>query len=174
MTGPAAEFSRIVPLGSLPARGRAMEISASPTECQALARRFDIPAIESLSAALQITPLADGRVRVTGTLTARVVQVCVVALEPFAHGVEAPVAVIFVPRADFADDAEGAIDPDTADEEPYDGERFDVGEAVAQTLSLALDPWPRNPESKLPPGGTGDADQPPAQNPFAALAKRRR
>lgn len=168
------EFSRLVNATQLPHTGRALSIEASGAECAALARRFGLPAIAALSAELHLAPLAGGRVRMTGQLSARVTQVCVVALEPFAQEVEAPVAVVFVPRALMAEEGEGALDPDAADEEPYDGDRIDIGEAVAQTLSLALDPWPRNPDSDLPPAeGGGEEGELPA-SPFAVLARRRR
>jgi len=174
MSAPHPELSRIVLLGSLPARGRDMQVTATPAECQALAARFDMPAIESLAASLRLAPLGDGRVRLTGRLHARVVQVCVVALEPFAQDVDAPLAVTFVPRALEPEETEGGIDLDADDEEPYDGERLEVGEVIAQALSLSLDPWPRNPGSDLPSGAGADADSPPAPSPFAVLARRRR
>lgn len=177
MTQVAPEFSRPVATGTLPHGGRDIALTATEAECRALALRFDIPAIESLAASLHLAPLAQGRLRATGRLRARVVQLCVVSLEPFAQEVEAPVELIFVPRALLAEESDGGIDPDAPDEEPYDSDRVDLGEAVAQTLSLALDPWPRNPAAELPAGdGTGDGDDTPpvARSPFAVLARRRR
>ncbi|MCC7282893.1 MAG: DUF177 domain-containing protein [Acetobacteraceae bacterium] len=176
----APEFSRLVLAGGLPARGREVSISANEAECRALARRFAIPAIVSLAASVRLVPRADGRVEACGQLRARVVQVCVVALEPFAQEVLAPLAVTFVPRALVADEAHGGIDAEAADEEAYDGDRFDLGEVVAQSLSLALDPWPRNPDSRVAQAEPGDRAAAPAPGapalpagPFAALAKRR-
>jgi hypothetical protein len=45
---------------------------------------------------------------------------------------------------------------------------------LAQSLSLALDPWPRNPDSELPPATGPDDDSPAPASPFAVLARRRR
>lgn len=174
MTLRPSELARIVAIDSLAHHGRAMEVEASEAECRALAGRFGIPAIEWLRAALRLVPVGDGRVRVTGALQASVVQVCVVSLEPFAQTVDAPVAVTFVPRPLLVGQEDGEIDPDGADEEPYDGGRFDVGEVVAQTLSLALDPWPRNAHADPPPPGEPAGTEPTAvQNPFSVLARRR-
>lgn len=167
---PQPEFSRPVNVGQLPHHGRSMMIEANAAECAALARRFGLPAIASLRAELHLAPLAGARVGLSGRLAARLTQVCVVSLEPFDQEVEAPVALVFVPRAAI-EAATGALDPDAVDEEPYDGQSLDVGEAVAQTLSLALDPWPRNPDSELPAAGDGASAVPPA-GPFAALARR--
>jgi uncharacterized metal-binding protein YceD (DUF177 family) len=173
----APEFSRPFRLTGLPRGGRSLDLAATAAECQALARRFDIPAIASLAASLHVAPLADGSVRVTGQLAAEVTQVCVVSLEPFAQRVEAPVAVRFVPAAIAAEQPEGALDPDDVDEEVFDGDTLELGEMLAQTLSLALDPWPRNPDSDLPPAGDEGQDEgeaPVARSPFAVLARRRR
>jgi uncharacterized metal-binding protein YceD (DUF177 family) len=179
MTAPAPEFSRpefsrIVSLATLPHGGRALSVTASEAECRALAARFGLPAIAAFSAELHLKPLSDGRVRATGRLAARVTQVCIVALEPFAQDVTAPVAVTFVPAAVLEEEGEGALDPESADEEPYDGGAIDVGEMLAQSLSLALDPWPRNPASDLPPAAGGDDEAPAPASPFAVLARRRR
>jgi uncharacterized metal-binding protein YceD (DUF177 family) len=164
-------------VGGLPRSGRAIDLVATDAECQALARRFDVPAIRSLAAALHVAPLADGSVRVTGRLVADVTQVCVVSLEPFDQQVEAAVAMRFVPASAAAEEADRPLDPDAADEEVFDGSTLELGEALAQTLSLALDPWPRNPDSDLPPA-VGDApddpESPVPRSPFAVLAKRRR
>jgi uncharacterized metal-binding protein YceD (DUF177 family) len=177
MTAP--EFSRSIAVARLPHGGKALALAADAAECAALARRFDLPALARLAADLWLKPLADGRVRVTGSLAARVTQVCVVSLEPFAHDVAAPVAVTFVPRDAIEDDA-GALSADAVDEEPFDGDLIDVGEMLAQALSLALDPWPRNPDAELPapgdaaPRAAGDDEALPPASPFAALARRRR
>jgi hypothetical protein len=51
-----------------------------------------------------------------------------------------------------------------------DGE-IDLGEAVAQQLAVALDPYPRAPGAAWPQADTGDADiaAEPVRRPFAAL-----
>jgi hypothetical protein len=42
--------------------------------------------------------------------------------------------------------------------EPFEGDAIDIGEAVAQQLALALDPYPRAPGASLE--GGGDSAQP--------------
>jgi hypothetical protein len=56
---------------------------------------------------------------------------------------------------------------DDDDPEPIEGDSIDIGEAVAQQLSLALDPYPRIGDSDDPLGDPEDQDEP--EGPFAAL-----
>jgi uncharacterized metal-binding protein YceD (DUF177 family) len=172
------EFSRLVNATSLPRAGLAIDLSASAAECAALATRFGVPAISGLTARLSVRAALDGRIRVAGRIRASVVQVCVVSLEPFSAPLDVPYACMFV-RQDRLDQApDGPLDPDAIDEEGFEGTAFDLGESVAQALSLALDPWPRAPGAvaDLPEATPDDAeaDAPPPASPFAVLARRPR
>jgi hypothetical protein len=62
--------------------------------------------------------------------------------------------------------ADGPDDPDEI--ESADG-IADLGEAVAEQLALALDPYPRAPDAELPPEANDEA-----AGAFAALAALRR
>lgn len=185
MSTAAAEFHRPVVLAAVPARGATHRLDATEAECAALAARFGLPGVHALSAELRLAPLADGRVRATGRLGARITQVCVVSLEPFEQPVEAAISIVYVPAHLAAAEAEeGGFDPEAADEEVAIGGSADLGESVAQMLSLAIDPWPRRPDAVLPgaaaakPGPAAAAqpeeEGPPPRSPFALLAKRRR
>ena len=68
--------------------------------------------------------------------------------------------------AQESDDA----DPEALDEIPYADGMLDLGEAAAEQLALALDPYPRAPGAALPE----IADEAEAHRPFAALASLRR
>ena len=50
------------------------------------------------------------------------------------------------------------VDLESDAAEPFDGDAIDIGEAVAQQLALALDPYPRAPEARLE--WSGDAVNP--------------
>ena len=109
----------------------------------------------------------------TGSLTAQVTYECVVTLEPFDATVTEPIETLFVPAScrSQSDGEELVIDVDTDTLESFDGNRIDVGELVAQTLSVALEPYPRRPD--LPDadpeaGTTGRVRRP--KRPFAGLA----
>ena len=161
---PAPEFSRPLPLGLVGPEGRREVLEADEAERAALARRFGIPAVESLRAELRLSPDADGAVRAEGDLRAAVVQTCVVTLEPVPQTVEEPVALRLLPPG-----REPSDDPDEeADEVPTRHGVADLGEAVAEQLALALDPHPRAPGAALP----AEASE-PGEHPMAALAKLR-
>jgi uncharacterized metal-binding protein YceD (DUF177 family) len=146
-------------------------VVATAAECAALARRFGILAIASLEADLALRPERDGAIRAEGRLAAEVTQACVVSLEPVAQHVAAPVSLRFLPPGAVPDD-----DPEGPDEIETDGDMLDLGEAVAEQLALALDPYPRRPEAALPPEATDapEPEPPPAPSPLAGLARLRR
>ncbi|MGG5820891.1 YceD family protein [Falsiroseomonas sp. HW251] len=162
------EFSRLVRLSAEP---REVTLEATPAECAALARRFGILGVASVSAGLRIVPEPGGSWRARGRLLARVEQACVVTLEPVSQAVDAPLDLrILEEGAEPADD-----DPDSPDEIESQGGQVELGEAVAEQLSLALDPYPRAEGAELPPMDPAEEPETPAAqpNPFAALAKLR-
>ena len=170
---PRPEFVRPIAAGAVPRGGREERIAATTGECAALARRFGISAIVSLEATLRLVPEDDGAIRVTGRLCAKVVQDCVVTLEPVAQVVDSPLDLRFRPMGQPLSD-----DPDAPDEIAMERGTIELGEAVAEQLSLALDPYPRLPEAALPAAGTvkdAPADLPARARPapFAGLGTLR-
>ena len=160
---PHPEFSRPVPLGLVGPEGRREILEADEPERAALARRFGIPAVESLRAELRLSPETDGTVRAEGRLVADVVQTCVVTLEPVQQRVEEDVALRLLSSGREPQD-----EPDEVDEVATRHGVADLGEAVAEQLALALDPYPRAPGAILPAEATD-----PGEHPMAALAKLR-
>jgi uncharacterized metal-binding protein YceD (DUF177 family) len=164
----AHEFSRVYATDRLPADGADFRIGAEAGEREALARRFELVALDRLEARGQVirrTP--GGLVEVTGRLSASAIQRCVVTLEPIPSEIEADFQRFFAPALEPT--AEIEIDPDDILLEPLEGEIVDVGEIVAEELSLALDPYPR--AAGAAPGPTAEASE---RGPFAALAALRR
>ena len=98
-----------------------------------------------------------------GALRARVTQVCVVSTDPFEAELSEDFVLCFAPEDEIPDE----IDPnDPVDMVPMTGETIDLGEAAAEQLALALDPYPRRPGAEPP---WFEEAAPPA--PFAALAR---
>jgi len=159
------EFPHPLVLAHVPAAGQRLVLEADAAQCAALARRMGILAVHALRAELDLRPIEEGRIAVTGRLAAEVEQECVVSLEPVRQSVAEEFAWRLLP--DGVEASDGDDDPDDI-EGP--GGVVDLGEAVAQQLSLALDPYPRAPGAVRPddPGDDG------AHGPFAALAKLRR
>ncbi|MGE8143351.1 YceD family protein [Novosphingobium sp. NPDC080210] len=160
-----SELSRPYDATRLPTAEQVIEASAE--ECAALAQRFGLVAVKSLAA--RITLKADGpTVRATGQLKADVVQSCAVSGEDLPVKIAEPIALHFVPPADSPESEEEIeLEAEDLDEIEMEGTRFDLGEAVAQSLALAIDPYLEGPgaEEVRKAGLLGQAES----SPFAAL-----
>lgn len=159
------EFARPLALAAVPAGGQRLSLEAGPAERAALGQRLGLLALDALVAELALVPGPEGVVAVTGRLSAELVQECVVSLEPVRQRVAEAVAWRLLPEG--MDPTDGEDDPDDI---ACPGGLADLGEALAQQLSLALDPYPRAAGAQLPEDPGGEA----AHGPFATLAKLKR
>jgi uncharacterized metal-binding protein YceD (DUF177 family) len=140
-----AEFSRPVRADTLGPSPRSVEIEAEEGERAALARRFGLRAIHSLSAEADVSRNGDV-VIAEGRLRARVTQSCVATDAPVEAEVDEPFRIEFRPQPEgVSPDEEMELGEAEMDVVFYDKASIDLGEAVAETLSLSLDPWPRAP-----------------------------
>lgn len=166
------EFSRPVKIDTLGSKPREMSIEAGDAEREALARRFGIGAIGSLLADVAISRNGD-EVMAKGRLSAEVTQSCVVTEKPLVTKIEEPFDIVFRPQpaTDSIEDEIELMETDL-DVVFYDGAAIDVGEAVAETLSLSLDPYPRasDAEDVLKAAGVKSEEEAGA---FGALASLR-
>lgn len=176
------EFSRPVQTNTLHSGGIEQKITATPAECGALARRFGLPALGRLDATVKLRRVRGEMVRVEGRFEAEITQTCVVSLEPFTSTVEDAFTGLFAPphlvptNLKEIDIDFGASDDDE-EPEPMEGGRIDLGELVAQHVSLALDPYPRKPGEAFQDivESDGEEDAPPATvSPFAKLDRLKR
>ena len=141
----APEFSRPVRVDSLGATARKLRIEADESERAGLARRFGLAALARLEAQLDIRR-EGSEVTISGAIAAVAVQTCVATGEPVTARIEAPFAIAFRPQPDAAGAEEGIeLSDSELDVVFYDAASIDVGEAVAETLALNLDPYPRAP-----------------------------
>jgi uncharacterized metal-binding protein YceD (DUF177 family) len=154
----------VVEVDRIPLAGADRVIEADSAERVGLADRMNLPAIAALRCAFHLSPQDGGVVLAHGHLRAEVTQTCVVSAEDFPASVEEHFVVRFVPAGTETEDD----DPDSIDEIPYEGHTIDLGEAAAEQLGLALDPYPRMPGAELPEAAVEEPD-----HPFAALARRR-
>ncbi len=179
---PQPEFSRLVPVDRLGEAEITEEIWAEPGERAALARRFGLLSLDRLSATLRLERGgARNLVRIAGRLAAEVTQACVVTLEPVSARLEKDFTLLYDLDAGAAQgEAEGArevmVEPEAEEPpEPVGPHGIDLGEALAQQLAIALDPYPRAPGVALPEeprAGAGGARA--AEGPFAALGSLKR
>lgn len=165
---PAPEFSRPVRLDTIGEAARSISMVAEPAECAALARRFGLVAMDKLAGTASILRTAQG-IRATGRMTAAVIQKCVATSEDVPAEIDEEFALIFVAAAGGQSE-EIELAADDLDIVEYDGQAVDLGEALAQTLALALDPFPRSPNADAALRAAGVLREEEA-GPFSALAE---
>lgn len=161
------EFSRPQALARLGAAPLVLDVTAGEAECAALAARFAIPAIGALTCRFILRRAPGEVVEASGHLDARVTQTCVVSLDDFETALSEDFTLRFVPAASLDEDEE-LDDLDGPDLIGHDGIAIDLGEAAAEQLALALDPWPRKPGAALPEMA---AEPDPRLAPLAALRR---
>ncbi len=173
------EWSVVVQLTRLSPRAQDYPLAASEAVREALAERFGLQAIDRLEGLLAVHRAGEGA-RATGRLVADVVQSCVVSGEPVPAHVDELLELSFEPLDPDAIEIE--LEPDALDVMPVEGDAIDLGEALAQALAVALEPYPRAaPEvlakvrrlllSEEEAEAQAEADK-AAANPFAALKKQ--
>jgi uncharacterized metal-binding protein YceD (DUF177 family) len=166
MTAP--EFSRLVRADTLGEAPRRLSVEAKEEERAGLARRFALIGIARLGAEVALTRKGD-EIGLSGTLAAAVTQTCVATGEPVEALVEAPFEILFRPQPEGEGGEEVELSQSELDVVFYGGGAIDVGEAVAESLALNLDPYPRVPgaEQALKAAGVKTEEE---AGPFGALA----
>ena len=170
----ATSFSRLVRVESLPREGQVVTIEATPTERDALASFYKLPAIAALTARLRLEPWGRRGARVTGAVHGELTQVCIVSLEPFPATVDEDVDVRFAPPTatdpkSSAQEAQAFSLADEDEPDPVIDGKIDLGALAAEFFALGLDPYPRRPGAVLEEEGTHSE---PIDSPFSALAQR--
>ena len=161
----APEFSRMVDRRKL--NEERVSLAGDEAERAALAERFGLVAIHRLEASVSLA--ADGDAVVAdGTLSADIVQSCAVTGDDLPVTISEPLHLRFVPEAPVEQE-EIELREEELDEIPFAGHQFDLGEAVAQSLALAIDPYATGPDANRVRQEKGLGDE-AASGPFAALA----
>ncbi len=159
------ELHRPVAVERVGPAGLDVLVEASAGECAALAQRMNLPAVLELTCRFRLERDSAGGLLAHGNLVARVVQTCVVSLEDFTADLHERFVVRCVPEGEESDDP----DPEALDEIIYADGTLDLGDATAEQLALALDPYPRAPDAVLP-----DVSDEPVAGPFDELESLRR
>lgn len=150
--------------------GERIELVAGDEERQVIAQRLGLASLGRLDANAMLE--RDGpRVRAKGRLRAVLEQFCVATGDPVAEHVDEPFDLTFLPAPeDHGPDDEIELGEDDCDTIFHDGSAIDLGTAIADTLALAMNPYPRSPdaESVLSEAGVVSEEQ---ASPFAVLAK---
>ncbi len=147
-----SEIERIVDLDRLGRSGTAQDIIASESECAALAKRFGFLGLSGFAARVTIDSQIGGQVVVEGRLRGKIVQACVLSLEPVTQTLDDAFRIVF--KKDLAEEldpesGEAVLNAQADAPEPLIGNLLDVGEIVAEQLALVAEPYPRRAGVKL-------------------------
>lgn len=149
--------------------GERLGLIADDAERSAIAKRLGLPSLDRLEAHVTLSRTGE-IVRAEGRLLASLDQRCVVTGDPVAAHVDEPFALVFIPEPPSGGPDEeielGQADCDTLF---YDGAVIDLGCALADTLALSLDPYPRSASAEAALREAGVMTQEQA-SPFAVLA----
>lgn len=131
---------------SLPLKGIRVHICADQRECAHLAKNHDLVEVKSCEGEFHILPWKKRGVRVKGFLRARIIQLCVITLEPLENNLYENIEVVFVPEdsnlmkpkisedtGELFLDAEGPDIP-----EVFYGDKIDIGAVMEEFLSCQL------------------------------------
>jgi uncharacterized metal-binding protein YceD (DUF177 family) len=152
--------------------GDRLELAADEAERKAVAKRLGLGAIDRLEGHATLERKGDV-VRARGRLVASLEQSCVVTGEPVPAHVDEPFSLVFVPEPEPGGDEELELGEEDCDTVFHDGAVIDLGGAIADTLALSLDPYPRSAEADAALRDAGVMSEEQA-SPFAALAQLKR
>ncbi|QPC44917.1 DUF177 domain-containing protein [Kaustia mangrovi] len=172
------EFSRPLSVEEVPVEGQEVALEADEEERAALAGRLGLDGLKSLTAYLKVDGWQSGGLHVSGSLAAEAEQTCVVTLDPVERRYEETVERYYLPAGSLVEeDGEEAVVDAESGEEPdvIAGGHIDLGELVAETLALVIDPYPRKPGASVaeiyPDLAGADGEDTGKKNPFAVLER---
>jgi len=161
-----------IAVDEIPEAGQHEAFSADEAQRAAMAKLAGLRDIAEANASFDLRSAGRGRIHVTGRVTGRIGQTCVVTLEPLENAIDEPVDLLFAPEDQVAaiikameQEAEATGEELDPPEVITDG-TIDLGQLAADVLFLGIDPYPRKPGVVFEPVVTA-AD--PESHPFAAL-----
>lgn len=159
-------------VAQIPDTGLRRDIEADARAREAMAHVAELREVLSAVASLDVTPIGQGRVHVTGRVRARIGQTCVVSLDPIENDIDEAIDLIFAPSeqipelaelVDVTAESEAEI-PDSP--EPIVNGVIDLGRVATDAMFLGINPYPRKPDAVFEPPAVADD---PEDHPFAAL-----
>ena len=143
----ANEFSHVIKLSEIGSHSRNIQLCADEAARTGLMARFDLAALDSLEAEISLAHDAEGVVA-TGRFTADLAQFCIASHDPVPAKMDEAVHIRFIAEPVTNGEVELELAPEDCDTMFHDGQVIDLGEAVAQSLGLALNSYPRSPEAE--------------------------
>lgn len=150
--------------------GTRIDLIATDAERDAIARRLGLVALDRLAAHCALDHQGSGStIRARGRIKASLTQSCVASGEPLPAFVDEAFELNFQPEPTRVPDDEIELSGDELDVIFHDGQAIELGEAIADTLAVSLDPYPRGPNAEVALQEAGVISEEQA-GPFAALA----
>jgi uncharacterized metal-binding protein YceD (DUF177 family) len=126
-----------------------------------IAKALDLQSLDRFEAELALTPAGDGW-RLSGRVTADVVQTCGLTLEPLPAAIDQTFTIRLAELEESEAEVEITLDDDAPD--PVEDGKIDLGQYAVEQLALALDPFPRKPDAAFV-----QPEEPAEISPFAVL-----
>ncbi|UTO29127.1 DUF177 domain-containing protein [Bartonella harrusi] len=150
---PQMTFALAYPISvrSLPAKGIKVSICTNQQECAHLAKNHDLVEVKSCEGKFHIFPWKKRGIRIKGLLRARIIQLCVITLEPLENILRENIEVVLLPEnsnlikpkipedtQELFLDAEGMDPP-----EVFYGDKIDIGTIMEEFFELSINRYPR-------------------------------
>jgi len=124
--------------------GERLELVADEHECAAIAARLDLDGLDSFQAHVTLAR-KDDTIGAEGRIVAALRQSCVITGESVPAHIDEAFSLLFMPEPnDNRPDEEVELGSADCDVVFHDGAALDLGAALADTLALSLDPYPRS------------------------------
>ncbi|KEC55028.1 hypothetical protein [Bartonella koehlerae] len=136
---------------SLPAKGIRVHICADQQECTHLAKNHDLVEVKFCEGEFYILPWKKRGVRVKGLLQARIIQLCVITLEPLENILYENIEIVFISEDSnlikqkiSEDTGELFLDVEGLDTpEVFYGDKIDIGAVMEEFFELSINHYPR-------------------------------
>ncbi|MDR2902678.1 MAG: DUF177 domain-containing protein [Lactobacillales bacterium] len=150
--------------------GMRLNLIATPDERKELAAQFDVPAIDSLSAEVDLS--GTDPYLVTGKIRADLKRKSVVSLEVFDQKMAADFRIVYSKEGiDTQSEQDFDIDMDEEDVEIVKNGKINLKELIFEQFGLNLDPFPKKEEGYFEYIEEMSAEEKKAVNPFSSLKK---
>ena len=167
-----SDFAHRLPLNQI-RDGERIDLSADEGERRQIAERLGLRSLDRFDAHATLDRKGE-IVRARGRLKAVLRQSCVVTDEPVDAHADESFDIYFLPEpSSESPEEEIELHESDCDVVFHDGSAIDLGQAIADTLALTLDPYPRSPGAEATLKEAGVLTEAEA-GPFAALAKLKR
>jgi hypothetical protein len=143
---------------------------ATAEELAALERYLEVENVSGFSAAVRVTPLAQGRYRAAGRFVSALVQASVVNLEMVKSRIEEEFSAEYWPPESIESAEDDTLTMQEEQPEAIIDGRLQIGALLCELLALTIDPYPRNEDDTL------EWTSPESENklgPFASLQQLR-